>query len=66
MKEGYYFYQVRNYKGHISKGANQICWVYRGYVHFFGQVSQKIGNEYLTEYVVFGDMINTEKEEVNP
>ncbi len=49
MKEGYYWYR--------TTGEWKICWVWGGYVHFFGEVGQKIGNDYLTKYVEFGDQI---------
>lgn len=50
MEEGFYFYRSNNSKW-------MICWVRRGYVHFFGQVSQEVGNEYLTKHVEFGEMV---------
>lgn len=50
LSDGYYWYEVNDFQG--------ICWVRGGYVHFFGEPSQKIGNEYLEEYVTFGDKID--------
>lgn len=52
MEEGYYWYTNKK-----RRTDWEICQVKSGYVHFFGQVSQQIGNEYLTEYVAFGKKI---------
>lgn len=52
MVEGFYWYRQLNWN------FWHPCQVKSGYVHFFGQVSQKIGNEYLTEYVEFGPQIH--------
>ena len=51
LADGYYWYRVRGRDGW------SICQVSSGYVHFFGQVSQEIGNEYLTQCVEFGERI---------
>lgn len=52
MEEGYYFYS-----SYTTGHKWSICWVKSGYIHFFGQVSQKIGNEFLSKYVKFGEKI---------
>lgn len=64
MKEGYYWYGVKKWaKNSLGQYVPtetllwEICLVKNGYVHFFGQVSQEIGNEYLTKFVTFGAMI---------
>lgn len=57
MKEGYRWFRVR----HGSEGWH-ICYVKKGYVHFFGEISQVIGNTYLSECVEFGDYIELPEE----
>lgn len=53
MKEGYFWYR----EGTSRNKKWYICHIKGGYVHFFGQVSQEIGNEYLTKCVTFGEEI---------
>ena len=52
MREGYYTYRENHREAYWS-----ICVVRGGMVHFFGQCSQAVGNEYLTKYIEFGQQV---------
>jgi len=54
MTDGYYWYRERQGAGF---GHWKVCLVSGGYAHFFGQVSQPLGNAYLSQYVEFGPRV---------
>ena len=55
MPDGYYWYRERTTAP--AFGHWKVCEVRNGYVHFFGQVSQPLGNAYLSQYVEFGPRV---------
>ncbi len=53
LADGYYWYREK----YGQPTPWRICWAYNGFVHFFGQVSQKIDCDYLNRYVEFGPAV---------
>ncbi len=52
LSNGYYWFRVKN------ATSWRICLIRGGYVHFFGEVSQKIDSEYVVDCIAFGPEIN--------
>jgi len=56
MKPGYYWW--RRFNSMIKEWSGwKPCEISGGYAHFFGEISQELGNEYLTRFVEFGPEI---------
>lgn len=51
MTDGYYWYRER------AGSKWKICLVRTPFVYFFGEVEQRVGNDYLKKWVEFGERV---------